>query len=209
VKESRLLATLLTPSPLSFILSCLCAALVVVGISWASLQSQSFLSPYLSGEYGFTSILHGLNVMLGTAFNSDLSYNIAVICFAALFGLGVYTTIASMRHIVNEAHVTLDEMEYADKRNKGAIGKSLGLRLGLRCVSGVVWLGYAIIFFNGILPFCSSLISTGSTQLISLRSLAAFGLLFLAVHVHIIFVRLIALRPRLFGAYDVIGHGGH
>lgn len=202
---------MVTPSSLSFILSCLFALLVLLGSSWSYLREQPFFATYLSGEYGFGSLITELNAALSRLLDSDLSYNIAVICFAALVGLGAYTAIASFRHMVAEAQVTLDEMEYADARSKQVIEHSVRLRMGLRAISALVWLGYTLVYFNGILPYCASLIgadSVGAT--VSLKNFWAFLLLLAATHLHVIFVRLLVLRPRVFGdGATAIGRGGH
>lgn len=212
MKDARLFVTLVTPSPISFIISFLFSGLVLLGASWSGLRSYPTISPFLSGDYSFSRLLHDANVWLSDLFSSDLSYNIAVIVFAVLFGGCVYFMVQSIRHILSEARTTLDEMEYSDQRSKEAIERSLGLRFVLRLSTAVVWLGYTIFFFNGVLPFCSSLISKGSSMgsFSPLKTLIAFALLVVTCHLHVIFVRLIALRPRLFGLQDVvIGRGGH
>ena len=113
--------------------------------------------------------------------------------------------------MVREAQITLDEMEYADARSKQAIGRSVRLRMGLRAASTLAWFGYTLFFFNGILPYCASLMGSGSVSAtLSLKNLLAFLILLAATHLHIIFVRLLVLRPRLFGNVTVsVGRGGH
>jgi hypothetical protein len=180
--------------------------------SWSYLRTQHFFSTYLSGDYGFSSILHQLNLALGKAFDSNLAYNIAVICFAIIVGLGVYAITESVRHMLSEAHTALEEVEYANQFNKSTVERSYGIRIGLRALSAFVWLGYAIFFFNGLLPYCASFISKGTANVVvlaSIRNFLAFALLLLATHIHIIFMRLIVLRPRLFNSGDMIGRGGH
>ena len=202
----------MSPSPLSFVLSSLFAGLVLLGASWHYLQTLSFFETYLSGHYGFSSLLSELNTALSGLFSSNLSYNIAVICFAILFGLGVYALVASWRHMLYSAHTTFDEVGFADQRSKRLIQKSLELRIGLRAVSAFVWLGYAFFFFNDIIPYCASFITEVSqpeAALASVRNLLAFLLLVLSVHIHVIFIRLIVLRPRLFSDGFGIGRGGH
>jgi hypothetical protein len=212
VKESRLFIRLITPSPLSFVISCFFAGLILLAASWTYLRTQHFFNTYLSGDYGFNSVFHQINLSLGKTFDSDLSYNIAVICFAVLVGLGVYAIAESVRHMIAEAHTVLEEVEYADQRNKTIIERSLSIRVGLRALSAFVWLSYTIFFFNGILPYCASFISKGTGDLVvlaSIRNFLAFVLLLLATHMHVVFVRLIILRPRVFGGTDAIGRGGH
>jgi hypothetical protein len=212
VKDTRLLALLLLPSPLSLILSALLTALVLLGANWSYLQAQPFFATYLSGEYGFGSLLSKFNATLGNALNSDLAYNGAVICFAILFGLGVYALAISFRHVVLEAQATLDKVEYADQRAKRTLERSLGLRIGVRALSTLVWFGYALFFFNGLLPYCVTLVTGGVQEqiiLVALRNVLAGVLLLLTIHVHVIFVRLIALRSRLFGVSGNVGQGGH
>lgn len=213
VKDYRLLAALLLPSTASFVFSCVVAGMALLGASWSYLQAQPLFGTYFSGKYGFGTLLSQLNTALGDALDSDLAYNIAVICFAVLFGLGVYAVITSVRHMADEARTTLNEVDYADQRTRQVLERSLIVRVVVRGFCGLMWLSYALIYFNGILPFCSSFIAAGSEQALaaaSVRNIVAFILLLVATHIHVIFVRLIVLRPRVFGSGSgFIGRGGH
>ena len=214
MKPPRLLAVLLRPSSLSLFLSSVFAGLALFGASLPYLRTQSFFTTYLSGNYGFSSLLADLNVALGRAFDSSLSYNIAVLCFAALVGLAIYATAESLRHMIAEAHTTLEEVEFANQSTKQVLEKRLGLRLGLRATSAFVWLIYTILFFSALLPFCASLVAKASSHAplwLSARYAGAFILLVVGGHVHVILMRLLVLRPRLFGGQDdiVISRGGH
>lgn len=212
VKETRLFALLVSPSALSFTLTCLFALVVLIGASWSYVSSLPFFSTYLSGSYGFSSLLHELNIALGAAFNSNLSYNIAVICFALLVGLTIYIFVESIRHMVSEAHTAINEINYAGQAAR-SVERTIGLRIGLRAASAFVWLGYTILFFEAILPFCASIITKadGDTPpMVAVRNLVLFIILLLASHIHVLFIRLLVLRPRLFGSRNgYIGKGGH
>jgi hypothetical protein len=212
VKDARLFVTLITPSPSSFILSCLFASLVLLGSSWSALRAQPMLAPFLSGDYSFSRLLHDINEALSSVFSSDLSYNIAVIIFAALFGLCVYFTVVSIRRVVSDARITLQEIGYSDPRGKENLERSVVLRVGLRAATAFIWFCYLLLFLRVFLPLCASLVDKGSAtaSFSPTGSLLALVILLAGCHLHVIFARLLALRPRLFGLQDVlVGRGGH
>jgi hypothetical protein len=213
MKDLRLFRMLMTPSPSSFVVCCLFAALTLLASSWSQLSSLPLLAPYISGDYSFTRLFQDLNGGLSDLFSSNLAYNIAVIVFAIIFGISVYFVAENVRHMVNEAYTTYNEMEYAsDERSRMAVERSVGLRVVLRAATAFVWFAYVLFFLNIIVPYCTSLVSKGQHLFDAspVHIVLAFVLLTLAAHLHVIFVRLVVLRPRLFGIEDVmVGRGGH
>lgn len=194
-------------------MSALFAGITLSAASWPYLQTQYFFMTYLSGDYGLTSLFKDINIVLGQTLNSPLSYNIAVLVFAALVGLGVYTVMESLRHMLSDAMAAIEEVEYADASSKRAIARALEVRIGLRIITGFVWLGYSIMFFNILIPaLVTYAVSTPADGTFgsSIRNLLAFSVILLGFHIHVICMRLLVLRPRLFGGENiVVGRGGH
>ena len=168
---------------------------------------------YLSGDYGITSIFKDINVVLGQTLNSPLAYNIAVLVFAGLVGLTVFTVMESMRHMLRDAISVIEEVEYADASSKRAVEHAIEVRIGLRIITILIWIGYSVIFFNILIPaLVTYVVGTPANGALdgALRNIVAFAIIFLGFHIHVICMRLLVLRPRVFGGDNsFVGRGGH
>lgn len=201
------------PSLLSFVISALAAGITLSAASWPYQQNKPLFMTYLSGDYGITSIFKDINVVLGQTLNSPLAYNIAVLIFAGLVGLTVFTVMESMRHMLRDAISAIEEVEYADASSKRAVEHAIEVRIGLRVLTTLIWIGYSVIFFNLIIPaLVSYVVGTPASGAVdgAFRNVIAFAIIFLGFHVHVICMRLLVLRPRVFeGDTSFIGRGGH
>jgi hypothetical protein len=163
------------------------------------------LASYFSGDYGLNLLFQRINVILGAALNSSLAYNVAAVTFAALVGLSIYVVVASFQYMVTEAQVIRDEIEFTNQAVRHRVEAILGLRLGLRAAGLLAWSLYSVFFFNIIVPYCVALTTAGADGNVgSTHWLAAVLLLLAASHIHVIFMRLLALRPRVFDAADTL-----
>jgi len=206
MKQSRLLFILLRPSVISFFCTSIFAGATLLGASWSYLKTQSFFSIYLSGEYNLRTLLSEINTAVGHTLDKILSYNILVIGAALLAGLIVYVLLQSLTHMHEEVSSRFSEIEYTNQ-DKHSAEKDLERRIGLRVATGITWLIYVFIFFDVIVPFTAALVTKNSMHLNvldSIYNLLTFGGLWLATHIHIIFLRLLLLRPRVFGGQDVL-----
>lgn len=203
VKQSHLFVLLIRPSWISFTACCLGTTLVLAAAFWPTIHDQATINAYLSTDYGLNALLDDFNTLLGTAWNSKLFYNVLVICFATLVGLLVYVGSESFRHMFAQTRATFTDISEATPQNRRHIATHLGVRIGLRVATAALWFIYILLFFRIVLPFCAAMVSrsTGAEGLTQLASnFWVFALLLAASHVHIIFVRLLVLRPRLFGS---------
>lgn len=130
---------------------------------------------------------------------------------AVLVGLIVFTILQSVHHMHKEVSDTIDDLKYADDKTKIRLEKGLELRIGLRGATAIAWLGYSLFFFNVLVPLCATLITKHASQPVGgpISNLLAFVILLVMTHFHVIFARLLVLRPRLFGVDDLVGRGGH
>jgi len=193
MSQSQLLRTLLRPSLVSCIGMLICAGIVLAIMNWSRFHAQPFFETYFTGEYGLWSAVRSLNVFLGQAADSIVAYNVAVICFSALIGLALYLFVESAHYMVGTAHLNVKEVTLGH-------GREIGLRLGLRLMCIVVWLGYILLFVKAIVPFCNELVN-GEVRPLGpelLYSTLAFIVLCIALHVHVLCLRLLVLRPRVF-----------
>jgi len=215
--KSRLAGMLLSPSLLSASVGVLLAAILLGVAGWSYVTPDSGLHEYLFGPYGLTTIFQNSTNAL-SAINSSLSgetaYNVAVAIFALLVGLLVYVFLQGIDHIKNKATGAMQEVEFiSDASLKQQAERRAEIRLGLRLLTLLVWICYLIIFARVIVPGCLLLARLEvAPYILTWRnlamSLAGFFVLLAAMHIHVIFMRLLVLRPRLFGG-DVVGRGGH
>jgi hypothetical protein len=200
---------LLRPSVFSgSIMSLLAIALVSVS-NWSYLLEHFFFYDYFFGPEGFvtdinntaaTDGLHDISAFIG----QSASYNILIIIVAILVGLIVYTVLQVLGRIANDASATWESLHA--QTISGA--REIGIRWIIHIVVAFAWLVYVLLFINVILPFCILAAQVGIRQLWSPAGLAyvAFGTLltFLGLHMHVIFIRLLLLRARVFGGNDAI-----
>lgn len=209
---------LLLPSLFSGSLAVFLSAAVIIFTNWAYASPANPFYGYLFGQYGLTTVLQESTNALAAIngiFSGPLAYNLSVIVFALFIGLLIYVLLEGMDHITAKAHAALSEVEYInDPGLKHRMKVESEVRLGLRVAALAVWIVYLIFFARVIVPYCILLgrMNEGSpfTGPNILKGLAAFALLVAALHIHVIFMRLLALRPRMFGQQNVIiGRGGH
>lgn len=202
------------PSLLSFVISALAAGITLSAASWPYQQNKPLFMTYLSGDYGITSIFKDINIVMGQTLNSPLAYNIAVLIFAGLVGITVFTVMESIRHMLRDAISAIEEVEYADANSKRAVEHAIEVRIGLRVLTAFIWIGYSVIFFNILIPALVAYVvgtpASGGMLDGVFRNIVAFTIIFLGFHIHVICMRLLVLRPRLFaGDTSFIGRGGH
>jgi len=217
VRTSRLAGMLLGPSLLSSTVSLLLSSTILVVAGWSYVKPDSGLYDYLFGPYGLTTILQNSSNAL-TAVNGALSgstaYNVAVAVVALFVGLLVYVFLGGINRIKDKTASARDEVEFiSDKNLKKQAEHRAEIRFGFRLATLAVWIVYLILFARVIVPACLLVSRLDATHYILTwrniaASLAGLGLLLVAMHVHVILMRLLVLRPRLFGG-DVVGRGGH
>ncbi len=209
---------LLLPSLFSGSLAVFLSATLIIFTNWAYVSPENALYVYLFGPYGLTTIFQESSNALAAIngiFSSPFAYNVSVIIFALFIGLLIYVLLEGMDHISAKAHTAISEVEYInDPGLKHRMRVEGEVRLGLRTAALVVWIIYLIFFARVIVPFCILLGRMDAGTVLTgpniLKGLAAFALLAIALHIHTIFMRLLVLRPRMFGVQNVIvGRGGH
>jgi hypothetical protein len=200
--QSRLFVLLLKPSLFSGIAT-LAVTLFVIGVNnWPYFTYTTTLYPLLYGDFGVVTALEQSPALTkgiqDTLENNPVVYGIIVGIAAILAGWGAFLAI---RGIKNSAH-TIESLENTEER-KGTL-QQIGERTGIL----VIWALYAFISINILLPYCLLLSRIGADVITSaqgiLMNIGAFILFTLVIHVHIIFLRLFLLRPRVFGGKAAI-----
>jgi hypothetical protein len=200
--QSRLFVLLLKPSLFSGIAT-LAVTLFVIGVNnWPYFTYTTALYPLLYGDFGVVTALEQSPALTkgvqDTLENNPVVYCRIVSVAAILTGWGAFLVI---RGIKNGTH-TIESLENTEER-KGTL-QQIGERTGIL----VIWVLYAFISVNILFPYCLLLSRIGADVITSaqgvLMNIGAFILFTLVLHVHIIFLRLFLLRPRVFGGKAAI-----
>ena len=203
------LKLLLEPS----LLSGLVVLAVSIGVTaigtWSYIQSYGLFYEYLFGPEGIkTMLLQGQDrlQLARTILGSPLTYYLFVLCAGVATGLTIYAVLRIWSALRSSGQALLHSSEPADQ----AMHHDLLIRLLIRLLSGGAWVCFIVFFVKLIIPFAISLIHIGVGQL-SDQPVPGAGALALAtvvlaasLHAHIIFLRILLLRYRVFGGAAVI-----
>ena len=140
------------------------------------------------------------NVGNWVADNSVLSAAPMLIVWTCV-GLGIYFLAISVVNAFSKAAELREELEYVHASRHSEIREAL-THFAVRAVSIVGWFLFIKLSLAVIIPYALALASIASTQLNLLNvwyALSAVGIIYLNVYVHAVFLRLIFLKPRLFG----------
>lgn len=211
--QQRLLRLLLLPSLISGS-AVTGIALAVLGYSaWLYIGENQLFYNYLFGVYGLKTYVWQLSVG-ATAWDrsllgSPLAYYMLVGAAASAAGLLVYTLLQWLSLSFSQGRLLWRELHTSGQDHR-QIAKGLLARLGLRTTALVGWGVYAAAFFSIVVPFCIILNQNGVDRIHAgaqagwLSSLGALAILLLTLHLHIVFLRLVFLRPRLIGGDKAI-----
>ena len=200
--DRRLFGMLLTPSWLSgsmvVLISCLdCLAVVVLPRYQASSVRLDFLA-YSAGQLSTT--YQQVNSHL---FSNSLFGNLPLLIFWGLVGLVVYLFAANIFTALYEAAELKAELDYVHADRHKLLWRPVQ-NLLLHLAVLLVWGVYILFFFHHVLPYSVATAIVGSGQLGTLQtsSYALLGIVIMAValHIHIVLLRLLLLRPRLFSS---------
>jgi hypothetical protein len=181
-------------------------AVVLLGYgAWSFINDNQLFYDLLFGPYGFKNVVWQ-HSMVQTSwqdvlFSSHIVYYIALGGVAVIVGLTVFTILQAVGVVVHGSSELLHDA--LDTRRRAS--RELFYRLGLRVIALVGWGVYAAMFFSSILPAVMSLNQSGILRFQAqdyagaLDCLGALALLLAALHMHVIFLRTVALRPRIFG----------
>lgn len=203
---------LFLPSLLSRFTSVLLTLLVLGAANWIYVARSPQLYDFFFGKTGFVTVLqntpNNFNDMLTTIFSASITYKATIVLLAILAGLLVYVLLEGFGHAVLGAADAWEDIQTADTRGKKAVEREVSVRLAVRCISLVSWLIYWLLFFQVLVPFCILTTRMTATELFSwsggVRAIFGTALLLLGIHLHTVFMRLILLRPRLFGGDEVM-----
>ncbi len=204
---------LLMPSLLSGSLVVAIAGALTLTNAWAYLQAHSFFYDTLFGPYGLQTYFWQQSAHAAAARNvflgSPLAYYILVAVAAVAAGFIAYTLLQGLSLILSGSLLFWNELKNSAMQRHEAF-KLLLARLTLRVVSLAGIAIFGVSFVSMLLPSMLLLNQTGADRIGSgdlwgwVNSIIAFVCLALSMHLLVVFVRLLFLRPRLFWGDDVI-----
>lgn len=205
--QRQLLRLLLSPSLLSGTAVSLFSAAVLGSSTWQYISTQQLFYDYLFSAYGIETYLWqqsaGATALRDTFLASPIAYYILVGLTAAAVGLAVYALLQGMSVVFSWRTWSSLTHLGSDRR---AIMRALVSRTTVRVMALLGWAAYGAFFFSTVMPFTVvlsrmgiDLIHRGGAGVSGWLAYAgAFIMLIAATHLHVIFARLVFLRPRLF-----------
>ena len=211
-QQARLFALLFQPSLFSFVASVLLSIGILGVINWSYATQNPILYDYFYGPQGLTTRLEessGTLAILAKSFSAQyITYELIVFVAAILVGLIVYAILQSISHLLIGATYSYMEFQGAPKNNRLSVGMEIGARLLIRTASLAAWFFYWIFWSKVLFPFC--IIASGlvfadlfADWVWAYGLLALFGMI-AGLHVHVVFARLLLLKPRVFGGQNDI-----
>ncbi len=208
----KLFWLLLKPSLSSSLLTILTSLAITVGSAWLYISHSSVFYDYFFGPYGIsTTLLRAPDTtaaLRAWLFGSPATYYIVLAVTAVIAGLTVLTILQGIEYLVQEGKFLWREIHAPLQEQKSVI-RELFVRLTLRVIASMAWGIYIAFFVTIFLPFLAIMQQSGIDKLAtdplvgSLSIVGAFVILGILIHLHIIFARLVALRPRLYGVNDI------
>jgi hypothetical protein len=206
--DRRFAGLLLRPSFFTSVINTIGTAVILGVANWSDMLQKFFIYDYLFGDTGLVTQLNhnqdGTVSTGGSLFGGAIGYNILILGTALFVGLVVYIVLQVLGRVANDASATWESLHAQTENGIRAIAR----RSVIRILVAVSWLIYLVMFIKIILPFCILASQVGIRELWSVQGFGyiAFGavVLWITLHIHAIFLRLIFLRPRVFGGNDEI-----
>lgn len=194
---------LLQPSGLSIILTLFASLAIVIGTVASSNYNSSDLHYLVQAEKdkskpGFAAYTP-LPDRLST---SQLISDIPLLIFWMIIGLVAYSFVTAVYRAVTRAVDMGRELDYVHADRQALIRQAV-IRLVIRLLALMGWTLYAALTVSSLLPYILAMSAAakgaGDILLGIGYGAAAVGLAVVFLHIHLIFLRLVTLRPRVFG----------
>lgn len=203
--DVRLFGLALTPSLFSSVV-CFVLGLVFVGAIVLNVYFKGSFLPIVFFDWGNLAISNTGDVTYGIILQ-DATNKLSAFTVWALFGLFMIAMGGSAYGIIRKARRLGDQL--TDQRlNRKQILFEAFRRLGVQGLIFILWTLYAWVFFKFVFVYVLAASATGASDLPRFEGvgfiIAAVLILICALHMHVVFLRLLILRPRVFGAADYL-----
>lgn len=201
--DAKLFDILLSPSSLSGFLAGIAAigfvAFVIISANYRGSNTELQVFQYQASQSTIPAqtIGHALD-------SNNIVSNLPLLLFWALVGFVVYLFAINIVSSVKGAAELKNEIENYTNLNRRQIVLEVLQKLLIRLIVLLVWVPYINLFFHQLVPYVATLGVVASLHLLSVTgvscTLLALIVLFVGLHVHAILLRLLVLKPRVFGA---------
>jgi hypothetical protein len=202
--DLKLFGSSLLPSALSGLVSVLVGLFAVGTIAvLTNYQGSSFQQDVLNAQSRIENdaIAEEYGVI-----NDDLEQNIIldrapVMVFWMFVGTLVYFMVTGTFGAIASASDLEDELHFVHVRRRELL-REVYVKSAIRLCVLALWLGFTILFIKLLLPYCLAAAHVGAGNILSIKGafyeLLAFAVLTVAIHIHVVMLRLTALKPRIF-----------
>ena len=192
--------SLVTPSSISALICIVVSLLFGLSVILVNrYQASSLRLEYLFYQkHRAPSSNHLVGNLLSNHFLNDLP----LLIFWALIGVVIYLIAADIVRTVISANELREEMAYVHV-NRSTLLRTVLEQLIIRVIVLAIWIPYIQFFFHTILPYgvSAAIVASGGT-LVTIPSYLVLSVLVIAagLHVNLVLLRLLFLRPRLFSS---------
>lgn len=204
--QRRLAKLLFRPSLFSTILTTILTIIILGVAAWPYTESNTLLYESLRGPHGLLTTIQkspDITLLTSSLLTNSMTYNLVILGVAGLIAAGVYAILQTLSRLIVNSYDTWHAVHDADSPiTAEAAEKEIGARTAIRLLSMLLWIAFIFFFVKILLPYCIVAIQISIDNLLTwkaLYGLAAYGALLMSLHIHVVFARLILLRPRVFG----------
>lgn len=209
MKRLRLFSPLITPSIFSGTLVFILGTLILIfsnasflvnsGLLYQTLLGKSSSQDFIASSHDTVS-LFTQNVFENPALTKVLFFG-----FWMMIGLFAYISVVSISSLLQETTQDLAAAHYIHAQAQ-RVKERLVLRIATRMAASFAIFFWSWIFLRFLLPFCTLAVRVGLNQsrLSSAVYVVLGGLVMtMSLHMFVILLRLVALRPRIFSSYVI------
>jgi hypothetical protein len=138
------------------------------------------------------------------ALNSTFTYYVALTLGAAIIGVAVYELLEVGTFLAK------GKAAFSSIASDTSVLKEKLARFGVRTLGFLAWAAYIVFFVSLFIPFITLALHNGIDAISGNNPSVGWGHIgaalagfWVGLHVHVIFLRLCFLKPRLFGGWDV------
>jgi len=199
------LTILLTPSLLSGSIAIVLSVIILLTTTWSYSVGSGAIYNLLFGKNSSVELIRtsksSISAFTNTIFDNSILNKVLYFAFWMLVGLVVYIVLYLLIKGTSSAIEDAREATYANI-GKDEVARSFGLRAGLHLLVLAGWAIYWVVFARIVFPFSILATHSGLSELPHMTgwlfSLLGLAVLTLSLHIHVVFLRLLVLRVRLY-----------
>lgn len=207
----RFFTLLVSPSFFSAVMVSIFTGLILAAGNWGQLRSIPAIYEMFFGEQGLVTGIQqtsqgAFGELLARAFENTASYYVVIILVAVGVAVIIYGILQGVTDTANDVHEVAGELRSVEAA-QAAVRRSVMVTAFLRAASIIGWIVYMIVFLQIILPFAVLAFGTGihdQGQSQVTYTIGAIALLWLGLHLQVIFMRILLRRLRVFGRQDYL-----